>query len=309
MTKARRDRSGILNGPGLSILVFGCSHARDNESFDDFDRFSAIGKMAHDFKVDAVVNTGDTSDYPSLRAWRGSKLAGGSGGTKSMENGRVLKDRMAGLEARKMIMAEYRRQLAQHKRNGHPERIWQPRWIEPLGNHDESEDLAVEKNPDLEGLLGSQFTIDPAREMGWEITRHKKQISGLQYPQVGGVFFGHFYPSGSMGRAIAVKTVLNETCKSFVFSHSHKMGYAHKRILGGENIHALNIGCYQPPHRLRAGEWSGAFILSNVRGGDFTFNQFSYDWILRNYGTGGYAQELRAQAAVEARELEDARAI
>ncbi len=253
--------------------------------------------MGLDFRVGAVVCTGDLTDYPGARSWNSPKR---------QERKRILKDRNAGLEAAKAIMSPWRQQLNKHRRQGHLERAWMPDWLLAGGNHDESEDDLVEQDPKLEGLVGSRFLYDPLREMGWNVWSYKRQILDLEYPEIFGTLYGHFYPSGSMGKATTLRSVLNKTHTSFVYSHTHDFGLDLQRTARCGFIQAVNIGTFQPPSRLRPGNWNGAVILSEMGAGQFQIHQFSYDWILETYGEGSYAQELRVARSQAARDREDA---
>ena len=292
--KKRRDRSSILSGN--TALVFGCPHARSDESHSDFDRFYALGEMALDFRVGTVACTGDLTDYPGGRTWNSAKR---------QEGKRILADRKAGIQAMKAVMAAYNREKRKHVRAGHRERIWDPRWAIALGNHDETEDQIVADDPKLEGLLGSQFLIEELEGLGCEVLPFWKQIHRKEYLDLHGALVGHYYPSGNMGKALAVRSVLNTTHCSFIGSHSHTGGIDSQQTALGTWIHHLNVETFQPPHRLRSGERNGVFLLSEMEAGDFQVHRFSYDWVMRTYGQGDYAQQLRTRRAQEAQDRED----
>ena len=291
----KSNRSQLLSGD--TALVFGCGHCRPDETHSDFDRFYAIGKMALDYRVDAVLCTGDLTDYPGARSWNSPKR---------QERKRVLKDRQAGIEAAKAVMSAYRQQKRKHQRQGHPERVWEPFWGIAAGNHDDSEDELVEQDPKLEGIVGSEILYEAWRELGWSVHSFKRQLLDLEYPEFKGAFYGHYYPSGPMGRATAISSVLNKAHGSLIFSHTHKLGFDMQRTIGGRFIQAVNIGTLQPPERLKPGEWNGAVLLSEMDRGQFQVHQISYDAILREYGEGDYAQRLRTARAQAVRDRRDA---
>lgn len=292
---AKADRSSLLTGN--TALVFGCPHARPDESQSDFDRFFALGEMALDFKVGAVVCTGDLADYPAARSWNS---------VKRQEGKRILADRMAGIEAWKALMSAYNRQKKSHAKARHKERTWEPRWLLPLGNHDVSEDDVVANDPKLEGLIGSQFLIRALEDLGVEVWPFLPQIYRKEYPDLHGTLVGHYYPSGNMGKALAPKSVLNTTHESFIGSHSHTGGLDSQQTARGNWIHHLNVETFQPPNRLKSGERNGVFLLSEMHDGDFQVHRFSYDWVLRTYGRSDYAQQLRAARAHAHQDREDA---
>lgn len=281
---------------GYKALVFGCPHAMPNEHPDDFDRFIAIGKMGLDFRTDAVICTGDLADYPSARSWNTPKRS---------ENQRVFLDRKAGIDAAKAIMHAQKVQNEKNRRARHKERDWTPPYLLAMGNHDIGEDEIVSQDPRLEGLLGSHHIVNAWEEMGWNVWDYKSQVYDLEFPEIKGTWFGHFYPSGTMGKACSIKNVLSKSHNSIVFSHTGIWGYD-QQSRGRQAIQALNIGVFQPNWRLKPHEWSGAAILSEMQNGEFMVHQFSYDWILREYGEAGYAKKLRTQAAQASQDREDA---
>ena len=288
--KMKQDRSALLSGN--TALFAGCLHARPDERLEDWDRFSALGRMALDFRVGSVVLTGDIADNPAAMDWNSPKR---------QECKRVLADRQAGIDATAAIMSAHKEQASKHKRQGHPERIWSPNWLIAAGNHDDKEDDIVQKDPKLEGLIGSNFLYEAWRKQGWKVWSYKRQMLNLEYPEIHGTFYGHYYPTGQMRNAAPVRTVLSQTHDSFIFSHTHDFGTAMHRGIRGCFSQAVNIGTYQPNNRLRPKNWSGAVILSEMKDGEFQIHQFSYDWIMRSYGEGGYAQELRTARAQEHR--------
>lgn len=289
------NRSGLLSGN--TTLFAGCIHARPDERPEEWDRHRALGKMALDFRVSAVRLTGDITDYPGGRSWNSAKR---------QEGKRLLKDRQAGIDAMKEIMSPWRTHVNKHRRQGHIERAHMIDWAIAGGNHDDTEDDIAAQDPKMEGLIGSKFLYDAWREMGVDVWEYKRQILDLEYPEIHGTYYGHFLPSGAMGKATALRSVLNKAHASFVYTHTHEFGLDMKRDISGRFLQALNAGTFQPPSRLKPGNWNGAVILSDMHDGQFQVHQFNYDWIMETYGEAGYAQELRGRREKAERDKQDA---
>jgi hypothetical protein len=155
-------------------------------------------------------------------------------------------------------------------------------------------------------LIGSEFLISELKEIFDEVYSYNDQIYNLKFPQFQGTFYGHFYPSGSMMRATPLRQVLSKTHGSFISSHNHTGGIDSQRKIDGTWMHHVNVGTFQPPHRLKPGEKSGVYILNDMKNGDFMPQFYSYDWVMENYGDGDYAQRLRTARANEQKDRQSA---
>lgn len=105
------------------------------------------GKAIVDYKPDVVVNLGDFADMPSLSSHDIK-------GSKYFEGLRYKKDIEAAKEAMKILLAPLRDAQKAQKDSKH--KVYKPRMVLTLGNHENRIDRAVNNNPTLEGLISTK---------------------------------------------------------------------------------------------------------------------------------------------------------
>jgi hypothetical protein len=157
------------------------------------------GKAIVDYKPDVVVNLGDFADMPSLSSHDIK-------GSKYFEGLRYKKDIESAKEAMKLLLAPLRDAQKAQKESKH--KVYKPRMVLTLGNHENRIDRAVNNNPTLEGLIS---TKDLQYEHDWE-------VHGFLHPVfINGVGFNHYWPVGAMGRpAGAASAIINKLHMSCV---------------------------------------------------------------------------------------------
>ena len=136
------------------------------------------GKAIVDYKPDVVVNIGDFADMPSLSSHDIK-------GSKYFEGLRYKKDVEAAKEAMKLLLAPLKEAQKAQKESKH--KVYKPRMVMTLGNHENRIDRAVNNNPTLEGLIS---TKDLEYEKDWEVH------SFLHPVFINGVGFNHYWPVG-----------------------------------------------------------------------------------------------------------------
>jgi hypothetical protein len=273
---------------GLSVLVIPDPHGRPNEHAKDWDRFTAAGKLALDLKPDIILCPGDLGDFDGLNSYK-PRAAQAFDGKSLRRDGQAFREALRAI--RRPVVAENEK----HRRARHREREYNPQWLMLEGNHEER----WRRIPETE-LLGHDYLAVVAEEEGWIWHPFLKAV------EIGGVLFSHYFESGVNRKAATVNTVLNKTHRSVVYGHSHSFGYDQRPVLGRRPLSALCAGCFKPPHRTGAHEWSGLTLLTDVRDGGFNIQQMPYDHVLEKYGEGDYAQQLRATRINEAKDRQNA---
>jgi len=115
------------------------------------------GEAVCDYRPDVVVNLGDFADMPSLSTHDVK-------GSKYFEGLRYKKDITAAKEAMQELLAPLRALQKTQKETKH--KVYKPRMVMLLGNHENRIDRAINNNPTLEGLIS---TTDLIYEKDWEV--------------------------------------------------------------------------------------------------------------------------------------------
>jgi hypothetical protein len=248
-------------------LIIPDTQIKPNQSYEHI-RWAARYAVAT--KPDVIVHLGDHWDMPSLSSY--------DVGKKSFEGRRYSADVKAGNDAMKLftdtIKAEQKR-LRKHKK-----RIWKPRLIFTLGNHEQRIERAVENDAKLEGLM----SYEDLNLKDWEVYPY------LQPVIVDGVAYCHFFTSGVMGRAVTnAKLLLQKKHMSCIMGHVQDRDIAFDRDASGKRMTALFAGIYYQHDEeylnpQTNGSWSGLWMLNEVQDGAFDEMPISMTYLRRRYG-------------------------
>ena len=229
------------------------------------------GKAIVDYKPDVVVNMGDFADMPSLSSHD-------KAGSKYFEGLRYKKDVEAAREAMRHLLAPLQERQALQKKN--KEKVYKPRMIMLLGNHENRIDRAINNNPMLEGMLS---TKDLGYEESWEV------YPFLQPVFIGGVGFNHYWPVGVMGRpASSPAVIINKLHMSCVAGHQQGKQIAYGKRADGKALCAIIAGSYylHDEHymdQLSNRHWRGLVVLNDVKDGGFDEMLLSIEYLQRKY--------------------------
>lgn len=236
------------------------------------DHLSWAGKYAVDMRPDVIVNIGDFWDMPSLSSY--------DKGKKSFEGRRYTKDIDAGNAAMALLMAPIIEEQQRLKRN--KEKLWKPRLVFTLGNHENRIARAVDNDAVLEGVIG--FDDLNLKKYGWEVHPF------LEVVNIGGVLFSHYFTSGVMGRPVnSAKTLLTKKMMSAVMGHVQDRDIAYSRRGDGTPVTGIFAGIfYQHAEDYLTpqtnGSWSGVWILHDVKEGSFDEMPVSLQYLKDRYG-------------------------
>ena len=155
-----------------------------------FEHLEWAGKYAVKTKPDVIVHLGDHWDMPSLSIY--------DVGKKAFEGRTYNDDIQAGNKAMdvfmKPIIDEQKKQKANKKK------IWKPKKVFLIGNHEYRIDRAIESDRKLEGLIGyDDFNL---KKYNWEIH------SFLDVAIINGIAYSHYFTSGVMGRPVSNPNLL-----------------------------------------------------------------------------------------------------
>ena len=134
------------------------------------------GRYIAEKKPDVIVHLGDHWDMPSLSSY--------DKGKKSFEGRRYKDDVDAGNLAMDLLLEPIKKEMKRLKRN--KKKLWQPRMVFTMGNHEERIERAVESDAVLEDVIGyKDLNLDD-----WEVIDYKEPVI------IEGVGFCHFFTKG-----------------------------------------------------------------------------------------------------------------
>ena len=229
------------------------------------------GKAIVDYKPDVVVNIGDFADMPSLSTHdvKGSKYFEGKRYTKDVA---VVKDAM------QMLLAPLKEMQSKQKKN--KEKVYKPRMVMLMGNHENRIDRAINNNPTLEGLIS---TKDLGYEKDWEVHEFLHPVF------INGVGFNHYWPVGAMGRpAGTASAIISKLHMSCIAGHQQGKQVAYGKRADGQSICAIIAGSYylhdeSYMDKLSNKHWRGLVMLNEVNDGHFDEMFLSIEYMERRY--------------------------
>lgn len=235
------------------------------------DHLEWAGKAICEYRPDVVVNIGDFADMPSLSTHD-------KAGSKYFEGKRYLQDVEVTKEGMKKLLKPLRDLQKQQRTTKH--KVYRPRMVMTLGNHENRINRAVNNNPQLEGLLSVK---DLHYERDWEVHDFLHPVF------IGGVGFSHYWPTGAMGRpassASAIITKLHQSC---VAGHQQGKQVAYGKRADGTPICSIIAGSYYLHDEdymdsLSNKHWRGLVMLNEVKDGGFDEMFLSINYLEKKY--------------------------
>lgn len=253
----------------MRILVVPDCQVKENVPLE---HLTWAGQAIVDYRPDVVVNIGDFADMPSLSSHdvKGSKYFEGLRYKKDVE---VVKQGM------KMLLAPLKDLQSRQRKN--KEKVYKPRLVLTLGNHENRIDRAVNNNPTLEGLI-SIGDLDYERD--WEVHPFLHPVF------IGGVGFNHYWPVGAMGRpASSAAVIVSKLHMSCVAGHQQGKQVSYGKRADGTPLTAVIVGSYYLHDegyldQLSNRHWRGLLVMNEVNDGAFDEMFLSMDYLKRKYG-------------------------
>lgn len=228
-----------------------------------------IGEYIVDVKPEVIVNIGDFADMPSLSSY--------DVGKKEFEGRRYVKDIESVLKAQEVLFGPLNDYNAVMRRTKH--KLYQPRKVLTLGNHENRINRAVSIDAKLEGLMKIEDL--GYGEFGWEVHEYLRPVD------IDGISYCHYFTSGVMGRPVAsAKALLATECRSAVMGHVQRREIAvHPKY----NFTAVFLGtCYKEEQAYLGPQGNslvpGVFLFNNVNNGIFDTQFVSLDSLEELYG-------------------------
>lgn len=243
------------------------------KSGHDYSYLRKLGNYVCEKQPEVIVCLGDFADMFSLSSY--------DVGKKSFEGARYAKD----IEAAQEAMLELLSPLyeLQHQQLKNKKKIYRPRMVMCLGNHEQRIEKAVNNDAKLEGLM----SIDDLNyEMfGWEV--HKF----LEVVVIDGVAYSHYFTSGTLGRpATSAAAQLNKKHMSCIAGHQQGLQIATGHAADGRRLTSIIAGsCYEHDEDYMGPQgnkhFRGFLVLHDVCDGEFDPMFVSLKYLNKKYAT------------------------
>lgn len=210
----------------MKTLVIG-----DTQVFDGYDDavIKAAGKLIVRQRPEEIVIIGDWFDLESLSSYA----------TESEREGKRLRfDLHAGFEAMDKLLQPLI--SLQRKQKHHKKRVYRPKIVFTMGNHEERLATYLKKNPHLQGILPDikQNLID----------LYGIDVYDLLVPYVGlnDVRYFHYLANPMSGKPIGgtMDNKLNKVTYSFVMGHQQHFQFAERQQATGNPQFGVVVGAF-----------------------------------------------------------------
>lgn len=236
------------------------------------DHLGWAGSYAVATRPDVIVCIGDWWDMPSLSSY--------DKGKKTFEGRQYTKDIQAGRDGMALFLAPIREEQERLRRN--KEKLWKPRMVFTLGNHENRLMRAINDDRKLEGLI----SYGDLGLQGWGF----EVYDFLEVVVIEGVAFSHYFTSGTMGRPVtSARALLTKKHMSCVMGHVQDRDIAYARRGDGTAMTGIFAGIFYQHDEDYLGEqgnssWRGIWMLNDVKQGSFDEMPISLEYLRRKYG-------------------------
>lgn len=238
---------------------------------DDFTFLRRIGQYIADKQPDVIICGGDFADMPSLSSY--------DVGKRQYEGRRYRADCDAALEAMEALMRPIESLQDSQKRN--KKKVYSPRMVMTLGNHENRINRAVDNDPKIEGLI--HVNNLGYKEFGWEV------YPFLEVVVIDDIAYSHYFPTGVAGRpATTANAQLSKKHMSCVAGHQQGLQIATAHRADGRRLTSIIAGsCYEHDEDYMGPQgnkhWRGALMFHEVNDGQFDLMPVSLDYLNKRY--------------------------
>lgn len=238
---------------------------------DPLDHLEWLGKLIVERRPNVIIHLGDHWDMSSLSVYdRGKRKA---------EGRRYQDDIQAGNEAMDVLLAPLRR--LQRKQRKNKKKVYTPRMIFTIGNHEERIMRHVNANPELHGYL----SYDNLNLADWEVHDFTEIVT------VDGISYSHYFYNPMTGKPYGgmIDTRLKNIGFTFTQGHVQGFAYGQRTLNNGSTITGVVAGSYYMHDEDYKGpqaneHWRGILYKHNVNGGVYDLEQLSLHTMREMYG-------------------------
>jgi hypothetical protein len=231
------------------------------------------GKYLVDKRPDVVVCLGDFADMPSMSTHD-------KAGSKSFEGLRYRDDVVSTKEAMQTLLRPLRGLQAHQKKV--KDKVYRPRMVMLMGNHENRINRAINNLPILEGTIS---TDDLEYEKDWEVHQFLHPVT------IDGVVFNHYFPTGAMGRpASTASAMVSKLHQSCIAGHQQGRQVAYGRRADGSMVTCIIAGSFYLHDEdymdvTSNKHWRGLVMLNEVNDGHFDESFISINFLRKKYAT------------------------
>lgn len=239
----------------------------------DFTHLKALGKYIVAKKPDVIIHIGDHYDMESLSSY--------DKGTRAFEGRRVKADIDAGNCGMDLITKPLLDLQKRQRKN--KKRVYSPRMIFCMGNHEQRIDRFVNENPEFHGFIGTNLLN--LEKYGWEVHDFLKPV------EQDGIYYVHYLANPFSGKPYggnALNQLKNVGC-SFVVGHKQCLDIAVKPTIDGKMQLGIINGAFYPHYENFKGpqgnnHFRGVTMLHNVSDGFGEPMFVSLEYLVKKFG-------------------------
>lgn len=236
------------------------------------NHLTAAGNYIAAHKPNVIVHLCDHYDMPSLSEY--------DKGKKVFEGRRYADDIAAGDAGLELLMGPINRMNAARKKKGL--KLYKPRKVATLGNHEYRINRLLDIEPRLEGAVSlSDLKFS---KHGFEVYEFLKPV------EIDGVWYAHFFHPANSPRPYGgrVHTRLNTIGFSFTMGHQQGLDVAVKGLGNGRTLRGLVCGSfYQHDEEYKGPQgnnhWRGAIMKHEVKDGNYCLLELSLSYLLAQW--------------------------
>jgi hypothetical protein len=236
------------------------------------DHLGWAGKFIVEQKPDVVVHLGDHYDMHSLGYYDMGKKKG--------EGARISEDIDAGNVALARLMKPIQKYNLKRRKN--KEKLYRPRLVALIGNHEQRIERYIHDNPVMHGTIGyHQFHWE---DYGWEVHDF------LEIVEIAGVRYSHFFANPSTGKPYTGMMETRLKNIGFPFTQGHVQGLkTGMRELGDGMLQRgmvagsfyLHDEQYRGPQSNH--EWKGILVKNECHNGQYDLMEISVNYLCLRY--------------------------
>jgi len=226
------------------------------------NHLNALGNFIVEKQPEVIVCIGDFADMHSLSSY--------DMGRRSGEGARYEEDINASKAAMETLLAPLH--AYNHRRRRNKEKMYRPRMVMTLGNHENRINRHVDSYPVLEGRLSTDDL--GFKEAGWEV------YPFLEVVDIDGILYSHYFPRNADGNIVQTnrgapnaRTQVQREQQSCTSGHKQGLSF-HVQQLQNRRHYGLMAGSfylhdcdYLSPQG--TAYWRGIILKENVREGEY----------------------------------------
>lgn len=225
----------------------------------DLDYLRWMGEYIVDKRPDIIVHAGDHWDYESLSTYDKGKA--------SAEGRRYKDDVEAGNKGMDSLLAPLK--ALQEKQKLNKKKVYNPRMVFTLGNHENRADRFANDNPELKDFIGSECLN--ISKWGWEVVPFLTPI------EIEGIYFSHYFANPMTGKPYggSALNLLKTIGKSFMMGHRQVLDIAMRPTIDGKQ----QIGIIAGAAYVHQEDYKGV-VGNNHPRGIVMLNELSDGWAM-----------------------------